>query len=248
MSRTPEKRESTLNSNADHSGYQADSAPRAQRAYTEMMLGDVDIPASQSIDDMWLKTSHFWINTYRVHAKRVEGQIASLEGSPGKEHPLLVELNKTHTHYRQALKNEEVTYRNLITELVKRWQLESLVKKQLRRVGMKVRIGDTVPAYPISASEKQEKLRLVSYALCSLGDMQRYRAQLKVQMEQFRGEIGQSVEDVQSRARDYYDTARYIDFESGASLRPTGKTGNMTLMRYRLGLSPTCSLLQSAQR
>jgi hypothetical protein len=179
------------------------------------MLGDGDIPASQSIDDMWLKTSHFWINTYRVHAKRVESQIALLDGTPRKDHPLLAELNKTHTHYRQALKNEEVTYRNLITELVKRWQLESLVKKQLKRVGIKVRIGETVPTNHISASEKQEKLRLVSYALCSLGDMQRYRAQLKVQMDQASGEVVQSIQDVHSKARDYYDTARYIDFESG---------------------------------
>ena len=180
-----------------------------------MMLGDVDIPASQSIDDMWLKTSHFWINTYRVHAKRVESQIASLEDPPRKDHPLVIELNKTHTHYRQALKNEEVTYRNLITELVKRWQLEPLVKKDLRRVGIKVRTVDAQPSHPISASEKQEKLRLVSYALCSLGDMQRYRAQLKVQMEQASGEVGVGVRDVHARAREYYDSARYIDYESG---------------------------------
>lgn len=207
-----------------------------------MMLGDVDIPASQSIDDMWLKTSHFWINTYRVHAKRVESQIASLEGSPRKDHPLLAELNKTHTHYRQALKNEEVTYRNLIVELVKRWQLEPLVKKQLKRVGIKVRTGETTTtANSISASEKQEKLRLVSYALCSLGDMQRYRAQLKVQMGQAGGEIVQSIQDVHSRARDYYDTARYIDFESGAYNPHQIAWPGANICR--IGLPPTGSLL-----
>lgn len=191
----------------------------AQRAYTEMMLGDGDVPASQSIDDMWLKTSHFWINTYRVHARRVETQLASLAASPSKDHPLRAELNKTHTHYRQALKNEEVTYRNLITDLVKRWQLESLVKKHLKTIGIKVKSGDTAPSHPVTSAEKQEKLRLVSYALCSLGDMQRYKSQLKAQMEQAAGRVGAgaSMHDEHNKAREYYDCARYIDFESGES-------------------------------
>lgn len=186
-----------------------------------MMLGDADTPASQSIDDMWLKTTHFWINTYRVAARRADTKIATLSSPTRDDHPFKAERSKIHTHFRQALKNEEVVYRTLIVEIVRRWQLELLVQKHLRTIGIKVRPSDLSSGHASSIGllEKKEKLRLVSYALCSLGDMQRYRTQLKVQMDQASGRATTLSADSSehARAREYYDCARYIDFENGTS-------------------------------
>lgn len=186
----------------------------------DMMLVDDDVPASQSIDDMWLKTSHFWINAFRGAVQRADARIAS-QPNPSRikdDHPLKVELNKIHTHFRQALKSEEAMYRNLISAVVERWQLQPLVTKHLRGIGIKIKpASGTNASSAISTAEKQERIRLVSYALCSLGDMQRYRSQLKVQMDVAANKTPDSLADPKehTKAREYYDCARYIDYENG---------------------------------
>lgn len=224
---------------------------RAQQAYSEMMLGNADTPASQSIDDMWLKTTHFWINTYRVAARRADAKIASLSSPTRDDHPFKAERNKIHTHFRQALKNEEVVYRTLIVDLVKRWQLETLVQKHLRTIGVKVRPSDLDSSHngSIGLLEKKEKLRLVSYALCSLGDMQRYRTQLKVQMDQASGRTTTISADSSehAKAREYYDCARFIDFENGASFLDHARNSEHGLIYRRIRLSPACCALQPAE-
>lgn len=218
-----------------------------------MMLGNADTPASQSIDDMWLKTTHFWINTYRVAARRADAQIASLSSPSRDDHPYKAERNKIHTHFRQALKNEEVVYRTLIVDLVKRWQLESLVQKHLRTIGIKIKPFDIGAGQTgsIGLMEKKEKLRLVSYALCSLGDMQRYRTQLKVQMDQASGKTTSVSADSSehAKAREYYDCARYIDFENG-ELPISARTPlvESLLTDCRLRVSSTRCTLQLVER
>lgn len=212
----------------------------------QMMLGHSKTPSKQSIDDMWLKTTHYWINTYRVAATRAQ---AALENEPptGNNSAFHDDLNKIHTLFRQGLKNEEVVYRTLILNLVRRWGLEKMVKTPLKALGLKVKFDEAAFDRTIGFSEKKEKIRLVSFALCSLGDMQRYRGQLKQQMGLRPQGTMSSIDNGYARAREYYDCAKAINPDDGTYCPSCVDPDGMLADRCRFTISSTRGIVRPSQ-
>lgn len=139
---------------------------RARNLYLTLLFNHPLSPLAQSLDALWLGTTHTLITAYRQAVAAAESealaqsQVAVPQGPAGgggggggggkrragqgqgqnqiqqQQQAVQVELRKRLTRFRQALLSEEEFYRHLISRIVRFYSLQPLTKASLAEVGI----------------------------------------------------------------------------------------------------------------
>lgn len=138
-----------------------------------LILNYPSSPHSQSLDHLWISTSHIFITTYRALIAQLDKQHQQLAGGGAPKHPQqqqrhapAVELRKVLTRFRQFLGSEVSYYRRVIGVIVHKAgpELQDEVGPFLSLVGVKIddaagQVEDTLPSAVSSTLDPREAAR-----------------------------------------------------------------------------------------
>lgn len=138
--------------------------------HRSLILNFPSSPHSQSLDHLWISTSHIFISTYRALISQLDKQHQlhgqkQQSGAAGQRHAPAVELRKVLTRFRQFLGSEVSYYRRVIGVIVHKagHELQNEVGPFLSLVGVKVddaaELEDTLPTGVSSSLDPREAAR-----------------------------------------------------------------------------------------
>ena len=187
----------------------------ARGLYLSILLSHPLSPYAQSLDPVWLSTTHILIASYRQQIAHADAALTALPSRPKRTDPAHQALTKALTRFRQALASDETFYRSLIQRFVAFFHLQPLVGNHLAAVGIPVPLAQEGEKLRM---DPKEKVGLVYKGLICLGDLERYKEQYSDEMR--RGNVRG---EAYGKASRYYEVARGLIPDDGESESSSGR-------------------------